>query len=290
MNDYYKVIINNLEFYLENSSNKEGIFRIVAIGYNDVLYINNYFIFSDSNLSSLKIHYNEVVKLRDFILAVVDKELEKQLKEYIEKHINTFDFYNNKKEDFYYHNINKIGKNLSDIISNDYSELIYNELPKGNIKVKYTDRANLISYNLISKEFTFENSSKSSLLDTFYTKSELNVILAYSQYIKGLAPEPYKTLAKISEFLNNKKSIKLVMKDNSLYSYKPRYGSVNLLELFEPISIENYLTFKFNRYLSSNLFNNKYSLKDLQCLQYSSQRKEIDTSVLLNQYKYSEQT
>jgi hypothetical protein len=120
-----------------------------------------------------------------------------------------------------------------------------------------------------------------TLLYIFYGEY-LDRILALEQYKRGLAPPVYAETAKLSQFLNGKKSVKLIMKDGSMYEYKHHNGNEvcvsNLLHfnrenIAEPFSLED-------SYDLRPQFNANRPLCDLDYLQYGREKYFIDMDAL----------
>lgn len=69
-----------------------------------------------------------------------------------------------------------------------------------------------VTYDL--KTMKFEESN-SELLSKLYSKETLKKFLAYEQYKKAITPDYYNEIAKINRFLQNKKTINVLLKDGT---------------------------------------------------------------------------
>ena len=118
-------------------------------------------------------------------------------------------------------------------------------------------------------------------LRAFYG-DHLNCLLALEQLKRGFSPPFYMELAKLNHFLSGKKSMKLVMKDGSIYEYKHHNGNeVSVYSLLkfdsrnaaEPFSLNN--SYDLRPRLTGN-----YPVEELDYLQYGRERHYIDPDAL----------
>lgn len=168
-------------------------------------------IFKKAEENGLKIiNIKEVI--REKIRNIVDKEIQK----YIDNNINNTDYiteFSVREYSDYTIKSFEFLKNALDFgenIRNDTNEVnkCFTELKhvdEGIIGL-YTDRYGGISfeYNIEKQEF---NISDEEILKKVYSDKKLKLILAYEQYTKGLTPPIYNEIAKINQFLKEKKSV-----------------------------------------------------------------------------------
>ena len=156
------------------------------------------------------INITEVI--REKIRNIVDRELQK----YIANNINDIDYitefsvreYSNYTSQSFelLSEAQKFGKNIrNDLEVVNRYHIDVKQLDNGIIGL-YTDRHGSVSfeYNIEKKEFSIPDEE---ILRKVYSDKELKLILAYEQYTKGLTPPLYNEIAKINQFLEDKKTV-----------------------------------------------------------------------------------
>ena len=168
-------------------------------------------VFKKAEENGLKI-INITEVIREKIRNIMDKELQK----YIDDNINNNDYITEFSVKEYSNNTTKSFEFLKNAI--DFGENIRNDTEAvkkyyialnqvdNGIVGLYTDRygGTSFEYNLEKQEF---NITDEEILRKVYSDEKLKLILAYEQYTKGLTPPIYNEIAKINQFLEEKKSV-----------------------------------------------------------------------------------
>jgi len=142
------------------------------------------------------------------------------------------------------------------------------------------------TYNLAANEpagyrlYYREEDLGTTPMRVFYG-DHLAQLLALEQYRRGLAPPVYIELTRLNDFLEGKKSVKLVMKDGGVHEYKHHSGYEICLQWMLCYEPQNIIPFWLDDNYSLNpRFGCKRPLADLAYLQYGKQRFVIDTDAL----------
>lgn len=160
-----------------------------------------------------------IINLKENLYNILKRILNKNINDFIDKNINNISYlFENHKDEYINISLNEIGK---DIRKNKFYgldkeiELLldnfeYLNIPNGLIK---------LSSKAGKKDFVFDMESmkfECDEIDIFkavYGLTALKKILAYEQYKKGLTPPYYNEVAKINEFLEDKKNVTLLLND-----------------------------------------------------------------------------
>lgn len=106
--------------------------------------------------------------------------------------------------------------------------------------------------------------------------------LALEQHRQGIAPPAYTELVKLGDFLRDKKSLKLVMKNGVVHEYKNNYGGdVTARDLLVSGFLENRTVFFLNdNYYMKPRFAKNLPLSELDYLQFGRNKHYIDAAAL----------
>lgn len=170
------------------------------------------------------------IDIREDTKRELIKILEKEINTFIGKNINNISYFfeneervdlEGKKYNFMkleFLDISDIGTNIlenEDSIENKANHFTkfenFNEI--ASCKLKYKSGlygTDVIEVDLKGNKILTENYK---IMSSIYSESKLKKILAYKQYQLGIAPNFYKEIARINEFLKNKKTITVVLKN-----------------------------------------------------------------------------
>lgn len=218
------------------------------------------------------------VYLREYIFNIYKKMADKQLAEFIESNINNYDFYLNNisKDIINLPNIN-ILDNIEKKINSRFANVNFSEFINSGIiqlEFKYIS----CYYNLISqKHICFKSDNKNmdiSSLDFIYSGEEYK-LLAFEQYKRNKAPHAYIELMKLNCFLKDKASVKLVMKNNEIYTYNNKGSILTAHDLIYLLEDSPKFEFASMYYLTPKP-STEIKLDDLDYLQYRQTKHKIN--------------
>lgn len=281
--DYYKIKDGSMLIYLakekDNCDHKRCTYNVIGLSLDDnTIYIRDKYQKESTN----DLFKDKVIKsLEDFIhnklLGLVDKELDI----FIKNNTNNMNFYNVKG--FYNLSMLHIGKDINlDIVKSTFD---YANLDKGIIKIYNTDYILIFNFigDVLEAYTKSHNSNKVTLLEAVYNQY-IWCKLAYRQYKEDKAPDVYRELVAINDFMADKKSVCLVMKDNSKIRCKTKTDLI-LPQVLQAVYNSDTYTFKFTSNISSIAGNLSLKLDDLKYLQYNGKKLEINTDILTKEYK-----
>lgn len=226
----------------------------------------------------------KLVHLREYIFNIYKEIADKQLTEFIESNIDNYDFYLNKigRSIITFPNIN-ILDNIEKRIEYDFLHININFdkfINNGTIELKFDNI--YCYYNLISqKHICFKEDSKNIDISPLYLiyRGDEYKLLVFEQYKIGKAPHAYIELIELNRFLKNKASVKLVMKDNKIYTYKSSSSNLTASYLisFSSDNTGNPLEFELiGRYFLTPKPQKDITLEDLDYLQYRQFKHKIN--------------
>lgn len=250
-------------------------------------------IFKKAEEDGLKlINITEVI--REKIRNIVDKKLQ----EYIDNNINNTDYitefsvrehsdYTTKSFEFF-KNAMEFGKNIrNDAEAVNKYYIAIRHIDNGIIGF-YTDRYSGISfeYDLEKQEF---NISDEEILKKVYSDEKMKLILAYEQYTKGLTPPIYNEIAKINQFLEDKKSVTFELQNGTKVKAEASlYSILNIRDTGDIYIADRYT----NRVIEGTPIEYGKTLgTELKSLKYGRVVLEIDSKSLssLNAYEKQEE-
>lgn len=227
------------------------------------------------------INITEVI--REKIRNIVDRELQK----YIENNINNIDYitefsvreysnYTSKSFEFL-REASEFGNDIrNDIEAVKKYNIALKQVDNGIIRL-YTDSYSRASfeYNLEKQEF---NISDEEILKRVYSDKILKLILAYEQYTRGITPPIYNEIAKINQFLEDKKSVTFELYNGTKVKAETRLS--NILDIKDTGDI--YIADKYtNKVIEGTPIEYCKCLgTELKCLKYGKNVLEIDSKSL----------
>ena len=120
-----------------------------------------------------------------------------------------------------------------------------------------------------------------SAMEIFYRDRVLNELVALEQYKRGVGVPAYGELVKLREFLQEKKSVKLVMKSGEIYDLKK--DSLIVRDILGHYHSEGKLCFNLNNsYYARPHMKYVHLLSELDYLQYGRHKHYINEANLLN--------
>jgi hypothetical protein len=239
----YEIKNGAVTLYVDKWLGKEFRFKAFTVESDK----DNYFV--ESNISDRYCPDNrKSVHIEDYLYKLYKAEADVQLRNYIDKNINRYDFYNetdNNDFKFWGNVINNAGL---EPLCHHHCELNFSELTEGIVR---------IVMNHIHCRYSFVEKKTLEYIPPSYAKSEkiksalevmysgkLNEYLALEQYRLGLAVPAYDELAKLREFLKDKKSVKLVMKSRKIHELKK--DSLQVTDILKHFSYDDKLCFWLN--------------------------------------------
>lgn len=167
----------------------------------------------------------------------------------------------------------QFGKNLrDDDYRTRYLNLGITEINKGLISVMETN----IKYDLINDKFL--NTDREILL-AFYNENEIRHILSYEKYKCGLGSTFYSEFAKINEFLHDKKSITVKLKNGTIF--KTDAVIRNIFDISSTGDI--YIARNYSQTIieGENFRSHQYKVEQLEGLRYGKNELKINSKNLM---------
>jgi hypothetical protein len=213
------------------------------------------------------------LNIREYLVNQYKTLADEQLQSYIEQHLNDYGIYELTSNCF--SNILKYAGEEPDM--NFHDELKLDQVIDGivGIRINHT----VCKYNFADGKPVgyFDDNNKplpKTPLNVFYG-GVLDRLLAVEQYRRGLAPPVYTEFAKLNSFLKGKKSVKLVMKNGSVFDYR-NGGDVHISCILS-------LTARGFTFNNSYRFTSKIAnqpVEELDYFQFGKKKYIIDTAAL----------
>lgn len=231
----------------------------------------------------------KIINITEVIREKIRNIVEKELQKYIDNNINNIDYitefsvreysnYSTKSFEFL-RNAGEFGKDTrDDIEAVKKYHIALKQVDKGIIGL-FADRYSSVSfeYNLEKQEF---NISDEEILKCIYSDNQLKLILAFEQYKKGLTPPIYNEIAKINQFLEDKKSITFELQNGTKIKAEARlYNIINIQENGEIFIADRYS----NKVIEGEPTEYRKTLgTELKCLSYARNVLHIDSEAFKN--------
>lgn len=217
MFDLIKLTNKRNNIYLDNEKGKKygrsGEYEISAVEINNKIFVFNYF----DGLENTKYAENKrVICFEKYLHDLIKSKLKEQLRLYITKNINNYEFYKT-------NNIVKIVENLNKDISSDaYFSISNYKLDKIKENKIFINDYRISWFYDLEKEIldVTECSKKTNILNVLMCQELLDYAVAKEQYKRGIAPNIVYELMKINEFVKDKHRIKVILNDDSCYTIK----------------------------------------------------------------------
>lgn len=171
----------------------------------------------------------------------------------------------------------QFGKNLrDDEYRTRYLNLGITEINKGLISVMETN----IKYDLINDKFL--NTDREIIL-AFYNENEIRHILSYEKYKCGIGSTFYSEFAKINEFLQDKKSITVKLKNGTIF--KTDAIIRNIFDISSTGDI--YIAQNYSQTIieGENFRTHQYKVDELESLRYGKSELKINSKNLMIERK-----
>ena len=171
----------------------------------------------------------------------------------------------------------QFGKNLrDDEYRTRYLNLGIKEINKGLISVMETN----IKYDLINDKFL--NTDREIIL-VFYNENEIRHILSYEKYKCGIGSTFYSEFAKINEFLQDKKSITVKLKNGTIF--KTDAIIRNIFDISSTGDI--YIAQNYSQTIieGENFRTHQYKVDQLESLRYGKSELKINSKNLMIERK-----
>lgn len=181
--------------------------------------------------------------------------------------ITLFKEYKNTDEAFLF------GKNLRDDRNKiQFLDLEIEEIDKGIISLENTN----IKYDLLNDKLLNNNME---ILKTFYRNNEIKHIISYEKYKQGIGSKFYSEIAKINEFLKDKQSVTIKLKNGTVFKTEPTLR--NILNIYIDGSIYISSTYS-QKIIEGERFNDfQYKVDQLECLKYGKEELKINSENLM---------
>lgn len=239
----------------------------------------------------------EEIEKSDYEIIDLEQRVKGKIKEILKKEFNDIFEENIEKEDFVldyeieeeidiktgeiilckkYKNIEeayRFGKNLRDDERKiKFLDLEIREIDRGIISLENTN----IKYDLINDKFL---TSDREILRAFYRQNEINQIISYEKYKQGIGSKFYSEIAKINEFMRDKQSITVKLKNGTIFKTDPILR--NILYIYSDGDIYISSTYR-HKIIEGEKFNDfQYKVDQLESLKYGKEELKIDTTNLI---------
>jgi len=153
-----------------------------------------------------------------------------------------------------------------------YLNLGLNSISDGIITVMDTN----IKYDLLKDKFL---STDREVLLAFYQPNEIKQIISYEKHQLGIGSDFYSEILKINNFMKNKKTINVVLKNGTEFKTDARLREILNIQCNGEIFISSTYNQKI---IEGEKFNDyQYKIDELKCLKYGKNILEIDSDKLL---------
>lgn len=161
-----------------------------------------------------------------------------------------------------------------DLISRNYT-LSFDNLSSGIIDVCFSYKDNTLKFNLFTGDF--ENTPE-EILKEIHSEIELNLIVGYELFKKGLMPDFYNEIVKINDFLQDKVTVTVVLKNGVTYKTNADLHNIFSFEREGKIYINsNYNSVAINGLLPKY---KEYSVDQIDKLKYRNNELNINGEYL----------
>ena len=219
----------------------------------------------------------EIIDITEMIREKIKSIVEKELEKYVENNINNITYITQAKiiefsdyNSIVFEFLGEAYKFGQDVRNDDEAIKRYGisiqKINEGIVEYG-TDRyynQNKFEYDIEKNRFSIDDEE---ILLTIYSEKELKLILAYEQYKRGLTPPIYNEIAKINEFLKDKKTVSFELKNGTVI--KAEANLSNILQIQN--NGEIYIADKYgNKVVEGNPINYRQCLgTELKCLKYA---------------------
>ena len=230
-----------------------------------------------------------IINITEMIRGKIKDILDEEIDKFIKKNINNIDYITDFSIDKHsnYESIsfdfireaNYFGKDTRNDEETLKSIDIYiNKVNEGIIKLGTDRYSNYgFEYNLETNKFNIENKE---IMRNIYSERQLKVFLAYEQYKQGKTPAIYDEIAKINNFLEDKKSVIVELHNGTKIKAETYLGSI--LDIRD--NGEIYIADRYSNKIIEGYPINSYEClgTQLKCLKYGRNVLPIQSNVLEN--------
>lgn len=230
-----------------------------------------------------------IINITEMIRGKIKDILDEEIDKFIKKNINNIDYITDFSIDKHsnYESIsfdfireaNYFGKDTRNDEETLKSIDIYiNKVNEGIIKLGTDRYSNYgFEYNLETNKFNIENKE---IMRNIYSERQLKVFLAYEQYKQGKTPAIYNEIAKINNFLEDKKSVIVELHNGTKIKAETYLGSI--LDIRD--NGEIYIADRYSNKIIEGYPINSYEClgTQLKCLKYGRNVLPIQSNVLEN--------
>ncbi|MBP3595918.1 MAG: hypothetical protein J6J60_00740 [Clostridia bacterium] len=153
-----------------------------------------------------------------------------------------------------------------------YLNLGISQIDKGIISVMNDE----ILYDLTKDKFI---SSDREVLLAFYNKDEIRHIISYDKYKLGIGSDFYKEIAKINEFMKDKKTITVALKNGT--EFKIENAMRDILDIFSDGEIYVSRTYNQKIIKGENFESYQYKANEIKSIKYGKLEVDIDGDKLI---------
>ena len=208
-----------------------------------------------------------IVDLKGEMYKELDRILRSNIDKFIEKNINNISYFFENYDDGYVNiGLYEMGIDLREqdfvgidrninILLNNFE---YKDISNGILQISTKDGKTDFLFDMNKMKFENEDID---IFKQIYRLATLKKILAYEQYKRGLTPPFYNEVAKINEFLKDKKSVTLVFNDG----YEKKV-SAQILEI---------LTTNYKEFWINTEIDNK-NIDNLKAIRYGKKELEVN--------------
>lgn len=172
---------------------------------------------------------NIIIDLKGTLYNTLRSIFNENIDKFVDENINNISYlFENDKSDYEKISLYEMGRDIRENqnygLHNNICSLLnnfeYQDISKGLVKVSTkTDKKDFI-YDM--KKMKFER-DEIDIFKAVYGLTTLKKILAYEQYKKGLTPPFYNEIARINDFLEDKKTVTILLNDEKKYKYLPEF-------------------------------------------------------------------
>lgn len=223
----------------------------------------------------------EIIDVEKRLKEKISKIISRELKEIYKENINNDFLLEYKASEFnpylkiypILENGYSFGKNIrDDEYRIKYLNLEFQQINNGIITVMNND----IKYDLINDRFL---NSDREILSGVYRENEVKQIILYQKYVNGLGTGIYNEIAKINNFLNDKKSVNVILKNGIIFKAEAKIRNILNICANGKIYVSDVYT---NKIIKGKRFESQeYKANEIEYLKYGNDELKINTDNLM---------
>lgn len=225
----------------------------------------------------------ETIDLEDYVIAKLHEAAEEEKEKYITEHLRDYSIYS--KEYLWWQ------RPILKDQPKKYQYLSFRELERGMVILGKTEYEQY-EYNLIkqcgecqlSGEIYTNEEKQYAFMDMVYSSKDIAIEIAQRQMALGLAPRAYAEMQRIMEYIDGKKSLNILLKNNQVIKLKGYYGSLVLIRDLIDVSImENGVPYcqLQNSYRMAPMPSQRLNLNEVERLEYGRTKFVINVEALI---------